>query len=639
MGHHWSKIHGTTARPARLAVPCQAQRWGPGSSLFQVGAAVRPAPRQRIEVAEVEAQSTAERQQRPPPRLRAPPEPQPLPLSNVPCSNTSTWEERICRFAFVLQDGVYTNLALLVEPGRSLRKRAVEQTVRETLQAGCKLLAASIPLFVRKRLGRLDEQVDTTTAPFASESDAVLAKYADVWSRVVLCLVRTHEQCESEEQARAGGVLPAWRALKSLDAETLVSIVKLSSNDAASRETAVLDVSSWCIKQPLRDNEQSSVIIVAFASLCIGKSKNWLKPEEVAPIISALLYCSRLFSLLSQMSHWKLWDPATLALTALHDDASVKARCWEAFEDRQDTTLSSSSDTAFSRLVVIGEWRPHSTAAAAPAQQVADVEMSDDDDIIILDRAPTPIARRATASASSSAAATSGAIALGSSEPEPIAPPSSSRTDEESAAATAASLIVQGTNFLPAASEVPALPPTRSIPAAASTDQISVINGGSVSLSPRAQSPFAEPEAEVQLELEADQEGFMRNPTPTLSTSRQQQFLMSPLALIQQQQASSSSSRFPLDVAPSQSQSTPATTAASVQLGFDIQPSPEPRQHAEVQASEIMDAKRWLRRSTLGSAQPETQGPQLACSTSSRTLDHDMCSSATVATAGSSAGM
>lgn len=105
--------------------------------------------------------------------------------------------------------------------------------------------------------------------------------------------------------------------------------------------------------------------MVAFACLSIASPGKWLQPTDVAPIISALLYCSRLFSLLIHLDERKLWDPATLTLTPLYEDATAQAHAWEAFEDRQHATLSLRSDTIVPRLAMIGEWKQTDTEREA----------------------------------------------------------------------------------------------------------------------------------------------------------------------------------------------------------------------------------------------------------------------------------
>lgn len=173
----------------------------------------------------------------------------------------------------------------------------------------------------------------------------------------MLFLLRARAQCESAEQALADGLMPAYRVLSSFGHGAYASVADLSSDDAATRRSALLDVSRVCLEQPLCGNEQASAIMVTFACISFVSPSEWLQPADAAPIIGALLYCSRLFSLLVHLDERKLWDPATLTFTSLHDDLSARAHAWEAFEDRQDDTLSRKSDTIVPHLAMIGDWK------------------------------------------------------------------------------------------------------------------------------------------------------------------------------------------------------------------------------------------------------------------------------------------
>lgn len=76
--------------------------------------------------------------------------------------------------------------------------------------------------------------------------------------------------------------------------------------------STVINVSHYCIEQALRNDGQDSAILVAFTSLCIRGNAGWLQSPDAAPLVSSMLYCSRLLSLLVQLTHFELWDPSTL---------------------------------------------------------------------------------------------------------------------------------------------------------------------------------------------------------------------------------------------------------------------------------------------------------------------------------------
>lgn len=103
--------------------------------------------------------------------------------------------------------------------------------------------------------------------------------------------------------------------LKSLTSEQPAVAAEVGNDDVVPLLSALLDVSCFCLEQPLSNDGQNSAIMVILASLYIVKPDNWLQPTEVAPLITALLYCSRLFSVLIHLAERKLWDSITRTLT------------------------------------------------------------------------------------------------------------------------------------------------------------------------------------------------------------------------------------------------------------------------------------------------------------------------------------
>lgn len=392
---HISAMHPSTSRASASAQRCTIQRWNSCTPCFEVGAAEPIASELPDEdAAEGQAQVSAvlrrqpeKRQSRallePQPQPSARPEPHPEPPRDAPpqtvleaspqlqpnpidAAISSAWEERTRRFALMLQDGDRVKLALLAQPGLNTSKLAVERATRSMIQAGCDVMS-SIPTFVLKRLAKFDEKYDPRAPPFASVSGDALDMCAAIWSRVMLFLLRAYEQCDSEETA-SDGLRPAWRVLSSLDPGTFAGVANLSNDDAAVRQTAMLHVSSFCIRQPLLGKTQNSALIIAFTSLCVYSAEEWLPSTDAIAIIEGLLWCSRLFSLLSQLTHWKLWDPATLAFTPEHNNLAVKSRCWETFEDFQRAALCFKSDTAIPCLAAIADLQSKAGASASAEQ-------------------------------------------------------------------------------------------------------------------------------------------------------------------------------------------------------------------------------------------------------------------------------
>lgn len=363
--------------PESIGVICKVQRWMPAARYFEVEgpppSGVVQAPFEAGQPRQEPHQQQSHSQPRPPPpqqpqqqqqAQQSPPQQRQQQEQQQSNIVSETWEQH-CRFDVVLQGGTNDKLVFLASPGRNLSHSAVASTVRELLQAGSDLLP-SVPSFVKKRLARLDARLDVSALPFSSESAGVLSTYADEWSRAVLFLVRAEERLESEEQARASGVLPAWRVFNALSVEQRTSVADLSSDDVAARRTALLEVSRFCIDQSLSGNGQDSAILVAFACMCIRSPDKWLQPSEALPVINGILYCSRLFSLLAHLTQYKLWDPAALAVTQLFNDDSATELCYEMFQDRHKETLSRTSATAFPRLADIGSWRASTASGLTP---------------------------------------------------------------------------------------------------------------------------------------------------------------------------------------------------------------------------------------------------------------------------------
>lgn len=63
-------------------------------------------------------------------------------------------------FDSILLGGTQANVALLVEPGQSWRKRLVQETAHEVLKAAGQVLHSSVPSHIKRRLSTLNEIYD-----------------------------------------------------------------------------------------------------------------------------------------------------------------------------------------------------------------------------------------------------------------------------------------------------------------------------------------------------------------------------------------------------------------------------------------------------------------------------------------------